>query len=466
VKRLSVAAPGDDPMSEGGSCDCGARDDRFAPERSASADSALPWPSKARLSDDGDCRNYVMLWRLNNGQKMDFWERIKHAIEWRIKRIKKYTNGENNGKPQKKRRPIVIGNYKVIEEGLINLNFPIDIVYTWVDLDDPAFREQLATYLPSGSGANRPTMSEARFACHEELRYSLRSIERFAPWFNHIYIVTNGQVPAWLGAHPKVTLVTHDQILEPKYLPTFNSHVIGSALHRIPNLSEHYVYFNDDVLLIRPLAPTDAFTVGGIAYGFISANQIGKGRPASYETATEWGAKNARDLIRREWGFTFDRRFAHVFHPQRRSVAEDCERLFAVEYDRFRRNRFRRADDVLCCSFLHPYVGYITGRTLLTQNDGWRVEVRKKSALESYDRILVERERPEGLSVMCLNDGLPPDDALPDYEQALMCFLEACYPRPSAFERRGKATALAANLKAVGLRDPSRFVAEGATTLR
>jgi hypothetical protein len=281
-------------------------------------------------------------------------------------------------------------------------------------------------------------MSEARFACHEELRYSLRSIERFAPWFNHIYIVTNGQVPTWLCSHPRITIVTHEQILDPRHLPTFNSHVIGSALHRIPGLSEHYIYFNDDVLLLRPLAPTDAFTAGGIAYGFISSNQVGKGRPASYETATEWGAKNARDLIRREWGVTFDRRFAHVFHPQRRSVAEDCEHLFAAAYDRFRRNRFRKADDVLCCSFLHPYVGYLTGRTLLTQGDGWRIQVRDRSAPQAYDRILAERARPEGPLAMCLNDGFAPGGELPDYEQALMRFLEACFPAPSAFERRGE----------------------------
>jgi hypothetical protein len=370
---------------------------------------------------------------------MNLWSRVQHAAGWRLRRLRKRLTGTADRKPQQKRLPIVSGNYRVIEEGLFRLNFPVDIVYTWVDLEDPAFRDQLAAYLPPGYATNRTTMSEARFACHEELRYSLRSIERFAPWFNHIYIVTNGQVPAWLKAHPKVTLIAHDQILEPGYLPTFNSHVIESALHRIPNLSEHYIYFNDDVLLIRPMAPTDAFTSGGIAYGFISTNQIGKGAPAPSETATEWGAKNARNLIRREWGFNFDRRFAHMYHPQCRSVAEDCERLFAVEYDRFRRNRFRHQGDLLCCSFLHPYVGYVTGHTLLTQESGWYVRVRDRSAPEAYDAILADRARPGGRSAMCLNDCLAPDGELPDYKQVLLRFLETCYPQPSAFERREQA---------------------------
>lgn len=373
------------------------------------------------------------------------WSRLQHAVRWRLQRLRRCVTG--SAKPRQRRRPLVTGKRRVIDEGLIQLRFPIDIVYTWVDLDDPAFCEHLAMHRPPDCETNRTTMSDVRFACHEELRYSLRSIEQFAPWFNHIYIVTNGQVPTWLADHPKVTLVTHDEILAPEYLPTFNSHVIGSALHRVPGLSEHYIYFNDDVLLIRPIAPTIAFSDGGIAYGPISTNQIGSGVPAPYETATEWGAKNARDLILREWGLHFDRRFVHMFHPQRRSVAEECERLFAVEYDRFRRNRFRQPGDLLCCSFLHPYVGYITGRTLLTQDSCWYVKVRDRSAPESYDRILADRAKSSGRSAMCLNDCVPVDGELPNYEQALTRFLQTCYPKPSAFERRSDAPRPARPLK-------------------
>src|SRR5690606_32380528 len=120
-----------------------------------------------------------------------------------------------------------------------------------------------------------------------ELRYSLRSIEAFAPWFNRIFIVTNGQVPAWLRDDPKVVVVTHSEILEPQYLPTFNSHVIGSALHRIPGLSEHYIYFNDDVFLLRPISRNEAFSDGGLSYAFIDNRRIPNGPPVYWETATE-----------------------------------------------------------------------------------------------------------------------------------------------------------------------------------
>lgn len=48
------------------------------------------------------------------------------------------------------------------------------------------------------------------FLDNEELRFSLRSIEKFAPWVRHIYIVTNGQIPYWLNlSHPKISIIKH-----------------------------------------------------------------------------------------------------------------------------------------------------------------------------------------------------------------------------------------------------------------
>ena len=323
---------------------------------------------------------------------------------------------------------------RIIEQGLIAPDFPIDVVYTWVDQEDPDFRRTLSKHLPEGA-TNLNTTSNARFQCHEELRYSLRSIESFAPWVNHIYIVTNGQVPVWLKEDCRISLVRHEDIISLEYLPTFNSHVIGSCLHRIPGLSEHYIYFNDDVLLLHPIKPTDAFTETGLSYGFISLNTIGNGPPVPHETATEWGAKNARDLILREWGRHFDRRFTHMYHPQRRSVAELCEATFAAEYHAFRRNRFRKADDILCCSFLHHYVGFLTGRTLLAHDKGWYVQVRDASAAGRYRKILEARSDPDARAVVCLNDYMPPYGEVPGYREDMRAFLDAYFPTPSCFEK-------------------------------
>jgi len=325
--------------------------------------------------------------------------------------------------------------YRLIEERLVRPAFPIDLVYTWVDSAEPDFAAVLSQYLPPGAAETRDIVAPSRFACHEELRYSLRSAEYFAPWIKHIYIVTNGQVPRWLAPHPKVSVVSHEDILESEYLPTFNSHVIESALHRIPNLSEHYLYFNDDVMLLRPLEAGDAFTGNGLSFGFAGDITIRDGPPIPDETATNWGAKNARDLALRQWGRAIDRRFAHSFHPQLKSVAEECERLFQAEYRAFRANRFRHPNDVLCCSYLHPVAAYLMQRGLFAYTTLWYVKVRDLAAPHLYGKILAERGSEQARLAVCLNDVIPRKNALEHYTDHLRAFLEAYYPMPSPFEQ-------------------------------
>ena len=54
-------------------------------------------------------------------------------------------------------------------------------------------------YFKSNKGFANNRLSNNRYADFDQIKYSLRSIEMYAPWANHIYIVTNGQVPDWLN---------------------------------------------------------------------------------------------------------------------------------------------------------------------------------------------------------------------------------------------------------------------------
>ncbi len=346
--------------------------------------------------------------------------------------LKPPRHGGESGSNAKPKAPVETGRF--ITDTLLPPNFPIDVVYTWVDADDPRFQDRLSSHLPAG-GIDKNTMSKARFQNHDELRYSLRSLLSFVPWVNHIYVVTCGQTPSWLVPNERLSLVDHTDILDEQYLPTFNSHVIGSALHRIAGLSEHYIYFNDDVLLLRPIEPGDAFTGNGLAYGFVGNLAISDTSPEPNETATNWGAKNARTLVARQWGRPLDRRFSHMFHPQRKTVAEECEAIFAAEYHSFRQNRFRAMDDLLCCSYLHPVAAYITGRGLFTRSSLWYVKIRDPSARKLYEQILRSHDLNSTRSVVCLND-IPTESELPGYGDHLHAFLSTYLPEPSCFESR------------------------------
>ncbi|KAK3907559.1 N-acetylglucosamine-1-phosphotransferase subunits alpha/beta [Frankliniella fusca] len=102
----------------------------------------------------------------------------------------------------------------------------------------------------------------SRFEDKEELRYSLRSLEKHAPWIRHVYLVTNGQIPHWLDLDNKrITLITHKDIFpNQSHLPTFSSPAIESHLHRIKGLSKKFLYLNDDIMFTRNVWPEDFFT--------------------------------------------------------------------------------------------------------------------------------------------------------------------------------------------------------------
>lgn len=105
-------------------------------------------------------------------------------------------------------------------------------------------------------------ISASRFEDNEELRYSLRSIEKHAPWVRHVFIVTNGQIPSWLNLdNPRVTVVAHQEIfLNTSHLPTFSSPAIESHIHRIPGLSQKFIYMNDDVMFGTHVWPDDFYS--------------------------------------------------------------------------------------------------------------------------------------------------------------------------------------------------------------
>ncbi len=140
----------------------------------------------------------------------------------------------------------------------------IDFVITWVDGNDEKFikekEEYLKKFLEKDNSGNKLHYSNSRFRDMGTLKYWFRGVEKYAPWVNKIYFVTNGQVPDWLNLNnPKLVLVQHEEFIPKKYLPTFSSEAIEVNLHRINGLSENFVYFNDDLFIIKNVAERDFF---------------------------------------------------------------------------------------------------------------------------------------------------------------------------------------------------------------
>lgn len=136
----------------------------------------------------------------------------------------------------------------------------IDFVVLWVDSSDPEWRKQYKEY----KGIRQTDYDDdAHFRDWEIFRYWFRAVEKYAPWVHHIYVVTNGQSPQWLNLdHPKLSLVRHDEFIPSEYLPTFNARAINLNVHRIPGLADHFVLFDDDMLLNSHVQPEYFFREG------------------------------------------------------------------------------------------------------------------------------------------------------------------------------------------------------------
>ena len=133
---------------------------------------------------------------------------------------------------------------------------------TWVDMNDPQWQSEFLQY-SSNKNNTKNGVSKARFRDNGFLKYWFRGVEKFAPWVRKIHFVTSGQQPEWLDTrNPKIHLVHHKDIIPEAFLPTYNSVVIERYMYRIPGLSEHFVYFNDDFYLTRPISQERFFQNG------------------------------------------------------------------------------------------------------------------------------------------------------------------------------------------------------------
>ena len=142
----------------------------------------------------------------------------------------------------------------------INDNEKIDFVITWVDGTDEKWLSEKMRYQEKEIDMFHKDASIARYRDWDNLKYWFRGIEKFAPWVNNIFFVTWGHIPYWLNIdNPKLKVIKHEDFIPSKYLPTFNINTIENNFHRIPGISEKFVYFNDDMFLIKPVKKCDFF---------------------------------------------------------------------------------------------------------------------------------------------------------------------------------------------------------------
>lgn len=189
----------------------------------------------------------------------------------------------------------------------------VDLVYLWCDGEDPLFSARKAARMKEfNPDPVEDNIGPVRYVQHDELRYSLRSAFQYVPWIRHIFIVTDGQRPAWLADHPRITVIDHKEIVPAELLPTFSAIVIEMYLDRIPGLSEYFLFSNDDMFFNRPLEKSDFFDYDRNPIVWMSREQEKK--------ITESAARDILgDASRKDWEKTVIR--AWMLYRERRGLA-------------------------------------------------------------------------------------------------------------------------------------------------
>ena len=334
-----------------------------------------------------------------------------------------------------------------------NARSGIDFVVTWVDGGDPAWQAERNRFCTDGAVFGNKS---ARFRDWDLFRFWFRGVEKFAPWVDRVHLVTWGHVPAWLDvSHPKLNVVRHDDFIPAEFLPTFNSHTIELNMHRIPGLSDRFVYFNDDVFLLDAVTPrfffdgrlprdyfgldVPKFQTGTIAHimgedlSVINDNFRARDvyrRNRRKMLAPSLGIRRiARNLALRGFFRSFIPGFGnrHAFMAFNR---ETFEALWEREGDRLRNtcsHRFRTQLDVSVWAM--RYWQLATGRFFSASPDRYRCKNVSAAGVDEIVRSISRRE----YAVLCVNDNSLFDGADAVVGRLRAAFAEA-FPRRSAFE--------------------------------
>lgn len=313
---------------------------------------------------------------------------------------------------------------------------PVDVVITWVDDRTPGYREMLKAHAKTV-----PDLDPSRTRDNLEiLRFNLRALERHAPWINRVFLFTcRPQVPEWLDtAHPRLTVVHHDEVIPAALLPTFNSFAIISHLHLIPGLSETFLYLEDDMLLLKDVTLQDFTSPDGRPLVFEKAQATPR-----HDTIRDPAAERPWNLALAEANRLLDERFGasrrgyvnHVPLLIRKHEWQAMTERFPEAFAATRAARFRAAGNV-APEYLYPQLMLAEGKAVRSGPGLYRescgyVPLEDIWPVTAFALWRLRRQQPKWVT---LNDnfGKHPSRVTERIAQGFLCGIA---PQPSRFER-------------------------------
>ena len=292
----------------------------------------------------------------------------------------------------------------------------MDAVITYVDGNDALWQRDYRSVVPDAPVARR-------YRDWGTLPFLLRGIERHMPFIDRVFLVVarESQVPAWAErAHLQVVL--HADIIPSAWLPTFNSTTIELFLHRIPGLSERFLYFNDDVFPVLDVSETDFFPEGRPAIGF--ARHLLAGNLFKRQT------RNADVLARQALGLRPGLLFLRPQHTCTPLLRSACETVF----DRVEPGLSGTITPVRDAKNVNQYLfsdyQYLNGLAVSRRAPSRHLSLKAVSPATLGKAILQPRQK-----ILCLNDVDMTQQRFETLRAAMQAAFLARFPVKSRYER-------------------------------
>lgn len=325
----------------------------------------------------------------------------------------------------------------------IDYSFPVDLVYLWVDGKDLIWQEKKQYWQEKFlQKINSQAVDAGRFVDNEELKYSLRSVEKFASWINKIYIITDGQIPEWLDVNnPKINVIFHKDFIDNKYLPLFNSEAIETFLADIPGLSENFLYANDDMYFGRYV--NKFFFFNSDAQPIIRL----KAQVAKKHIATSMYTRSIlkqQQIIKTKYNKNYHFAPHHNIDAYTKSAFSDCINSFFDLFTATRMHKFRGEGDIQRVAisyymlafnlaklkkysridrYFSPLKRYIMRFKKIYQADSIVINMSNKNPYHKFKKY--------NPTLFCTNDG----EGVSDFDRKrIKIFLDEAFPEKSSFE--------------------------------
>jgi len=281
----------------------------------------------------------------------------------------------------------------------------IDAVYTWVNGSDPNILKKRMN-----AGFNIKSDME-RYRDIGTLQFSLRSIHQFAPWIKNIWIITDSQIPDFIDIEKEsnVRIIDHLSLFSNRsHLPTFNSISIESNFYNLPEeVSNCFLYFNDDVLLKSPVEPTDFFDSDFNQVLFEVDNSIGPQQYDMFEQLDDYHksivlSSQLLDKVWNEKGITRVKS-DHGIQVYDRKILLKMYTDIGGRMDESSSHKTRQRTDIQISFLYNQFVKRYAKHYRIVKGFNFYGAL---TVSFTHTRLMLEQSIQSKAKVICLNDGL------------------------------------------------------------